>query len=117
MTDWRSPALAITTLGAIGAVGFAFSRASPPCEDYLRNVYASMEDCARDYSAAACSVERDGNQTAYVVGPWYIADRAKADPGPGATAVNSVSQLAKQTHGEPRRGGFGEKGFETSACS
>jgi hypothetical protein len=112
MTRWRSSAVAVATIGAAGVAGCS------PCEDYLRNSYASDADCQRDY-AGACMLEQDNGVTT-IVGPWYRANRREPpekDPGPGATAVNGRSQVATGIKKQARRAGFGSNGATTRACS
>ena len=65
--------------------------ATPGCgEDVQRNSYASLGDCAADYSEAQCRPDYPVGSS-YVggtryYGPWYRSDyraRGGDDPGPG----------------------------------
>lgn len=117
MAEWRSSAL---TLAAIGGVA-----GCAPCEDYLLNEYASLDDCHRDYAQNACARETWDDKKAHNFGPWYLKDRSKVkaddpdpDPGPGASAAGGASKIATTVYKDYRRKGFGLFGATgTSSCS
>lgn len=123
MARWRSSSLVFAAIGAAGVAGLLRANEQPspepPYEDYLHNVYATVDECRRDYAPGACGTENLDGKT-HVIGPWYLADRRKAapaDPGPGVAARSGATPLAITTHGKKRRGGFGATGSETSPCS
>jgi len=118
MAEWRSSALTLAAIGAAGVAGCG------PCEDYLQNGYASLDDCGRDYSQDSCesvTIEKK----LYNLGPWYLKDRSKVkaddpepDPGAGASGEGHASTIATNVYIDSRRKGFGFFGpAGTSSCS
>ena len=108
----RSSAVNLALLGAAGGlaatVGGCSSERPAATSTFHRNVYASVSDCAADYSQGVCAAE--GYRTASrFLGPTYAKPKpcSSNDPGPGPawnsrrTGVDNVE-----------RGGFG-----TTACS
>jgi hypothetical protein len=107
---WRSRAVNLVLLGTAGSLvtllGGCSGGNTGYSNDYQRNVYASAEDCARDYSPLACT-PRASTSTQFL-GPPYRAVGGvpsacqSSDPGPGRLLV-----------GSPRvdvlRGGFGPR--------
>jgi hypothetical protein len=105
---WRSRAVDLVLLGTAGSLMTLLSGCSSGStgysNDYRRNVYASAEDCARDYSPLSCT-PRASTSTQYLGPPYRVIGGLpsachSSDMGPGRLLVASprVGVL---------RGGFG----------
>jgi hypothetical protein len=95
-------------------------------EDVQRNRYASLTDCAADYSDGQCRPDYplSGYATTAALlyyGPWYRSNRAggvePGDPGPGRFYSGGASGVAATGSVHPpsgveagSRGGFGSNG-------
>lgn len=114
MKKWVGPGV----LAAFAVFAFAWSWLLGACKDYSRNIYASDDDCARDYAGGLCGRDVDAEERPMIVGPWFIAERKDVpedDPGPGGSATAGRSTIATAIETELRRRGFGWN--TTSACS
>jgi len=105
---WRSRAVNLVLLGTAGSLATLLGGCSSGktySNEYHRNVYASAEDCAKDYSAAQCSTGGTNQLVGRYLGPAYrmIAGRPLAcsasDPGPGRGLQSARLGI--------ERGGFG----------
>ena len=116
----RSASVRLAFMGAAAASVLA----TPGCgEDVQRNSYASLADCAADYSEAQCRPDYPvgggtGSGTHYY-GPWYRSDyrsRGSDDPGPGryyrggGVGFSSGATHAPSGVESGTRGGFGAHG-------
>jgi uncharacterized protein YgiB involved in biofilm formation len=104
-TRRRSRAVDLAILGAAGGMMTALGGCSKAT--YERNVYASMADCAADYSMATCSGK--GSQGAgFFLGPIFRLEAGRpsrcdsSDPGAGPPVGSR--KLRTET---VQRGGFG----------
>jgi uncharacterized protein YgiB involved in biofilm formation len=113
---WRSRTVDLVLLGTAGSLmtllGGCSGSNTSYSSDYHRNVYASAEDCAKDYSAISCTPKAAGS-TQYLGPPYRViggVPRAchSSDMGPGRNLVFS-----------PRvdvvRGGFGPRCSQSSS--
>ena len=111
MPRWRSRAVVLVVLGSSAAIAGCSNQTNRE-ETYKRNGYETREACLRDYPPEQCQEARSGGGGLMFLGPWYMANRARAmanDPGPGATAINGRSQ-AGTSEMQTRRSGFGSTG-------
>lgn len=104
---WRSRAVDLALLGTAGSLMTLLAGCSGGTtysSDYHRNVYASAQDCARDYGAGVCA-SKGTHRSDRFLGPAYrmISGRASAchssDPGPGRALASARLTI--------ERGGFG----------
>jgi hypothetical protein len=82
MARWRSRAVSLVFIG-VGAAACA----PAPQPEYRRNIYATQDDCYRDYSPRYCAPAAGAAGVYY--GPmfwWSGGRRPRDDPGPGASA-------------------------------
>ncbi|MDX2234811.1 MAG: hypothetical protein NW200_09960 [Hyphomonadaceae bacterium] len=94
----------------------AGAAACAPEPQYSRNVYASREDCYRDYGQDTRQCEPRGTQGFY--GPFFWVGggaRPAGDPGPGASARGSgksglALEVSAPGRGPVARGGIGDTG-------
>ena len=117
---WRSRTVNLVLLGTAGSLltllGGCSSASGTYSSDYHRNVYASAEDCAQDYSAATCSTKGESRGNRFLGPAFRMAGGrpspcAGSDPGPGRAVASPRTGI--------ERGGFGpscsRRGFGTSS--
>jgi uncharacterized protein YgiB involved in biofilm formation len=116
----RSASVRLVLMGAAAATVAVTAGCG---EDVQRNRYASLAECAADYSEAQCRSEfpvgGGSGVGTHFYGPWYRSNytqRTSDDPGPGRYyRGGSVGFAGSSGHGPSAveggtRGGFGSHG-------